>query len=139
MRCLPLLLAGGLAACTSPTPPAAPAPATPASVAPTTATPEPASPDATPAPDAAPPAAPADRWARALPAEPDPEAKALYRAAMARLARGDHAGATPLLQQIRRGHPDSRFAARLDGAGGRAGGPIALLAAVAGLIASAAK
>ena len=82
---------------------------------------------------------PGGRWARAVPKEPDPAAKALYRAAMARLAKGDHVGARPLIEQIRRDHPDSRFAARLSAAGGRAGGPIALLAAVAGLLAGAAK
>lgn len=136
MRALILLLmvAQAVTACREPAP-SAPGPGTlsaPASAAPAT-TPE-------PIPDAAPVAAPAgDRWARVAPAEPDPQAKALYRAAMGRLARGDYAGATPLIQQIRREHPDSRFAARLDAAGGRAGGPIALLAAVAGLLAGAAK
>lgn len=84
-------------------------------------------------------AAPADRWARPPAREPSPQAKALYRRALDLVAQGRLADARSLFDQIRRDHPDSRFALRLVAPGGRSGGPIALLASLATLLAVGAQ
>lgn len=99
-----------------------------------------------PAPDAAAPAVAvaaepipepatdtADPWARPVPAEPAPAARGLYRRAVDLAARGDAAGAAALAEQIRREHPDTRFAFRLRDAGSPAASA-ALLVLVGALL-----
>lgn len=84
-------------------------------------------------------APPVDRWQRAAAAEPDPVAKVLYRRGMDLVVQGRLVEAQPLFEQIRREHPRSRFAVRLTAAGGHTGGPIAILASLASMLAVAAQ
>lgn len=78
------------------------------------------------------------RWRRSPPAEPDPAAKIIYRRALDLLVAGDRTAAAPLLAQLRREYPSSRFGARLLAPDARFGAVLApLIAAGAGLATAA--
>ena len=84
-----------------------------------------------PRPPAPPPmTALAEGWVRPASVEPSPAAKGLYRRAIALAQRGDAAGATALIRQIRERYPDSRFAARLEPGGASVAATLAAVATV---------
>lgn len=70
-------------------------------------------------------------WARAVPPEPHPEARGLYRRAIERVHAGAANDAAPLFERLRADFGDTRFAARLKG-----GGDPAATAALLGLAAT---
>ncbi len=97
---------------------------------------EAAEPEAQVTPNAAPKeeAAPhplAAGWRRAVPAEPHPEARGLYRRAIERIHAGAPDDAAPLFARLRADFAETRFAARLKG-----GGDPAATAALLGLAAT---
>jgi len=76
-------------------------------------------------------------WARVPATEPEPAARALYRGAIDRAARGDKAGAEAMLKALREAHSGSRFARRLGVEGAKPAGAIALIGLMGALLAPA--